>query len=222
MEVPTVEWVQTLTRHQNQIEQQLSSFVDDGKRLVVSSSFQTQSIPLLHLLSQSDHSIEVAFLDTGFHFPETISFRDEIVELLGLDLIAVQGLAMTSECGGNNGLYAVSETACCNLNKVEPMKQLLANYDVWISGVRRNQTSVRGGFAEVMPGPSNTERYHPILTWTDADIAEYRGTHDLPAHPLDALGYGSIGCAPCTEPAENHYRSGRWSSTEKTECGLHL
>lgn len=221
-EVHTVRWVQTLIPDNAQIERQLSSYLADGKRLVVSSSFQTQSLPLLHLLSKLNYKIPVAFLDTSFHFPETLTFRDEVVQLLGLDLITVTGLATQRECGGNNGLYAVSETACCNLNKVEPMKQLLDGFDVWISGVRKDQTVVRQGFNAVMPGPSNSERYHPILSWTDADIAAYRTEHDLPAHPLDSLGYSSIGCVPCTEPDESHYRSGRWSSTEKTECGLHL
>lgn len=213
--------MQTLTPLLQPIEEQLSSYRCKDERVVVSSSFQTQSLPLLHLLSEIAPDTPVAFLDTGFHFPETITFRDEVIGRLGLDLIVVNGLATRKDQPNSAGLYAVSETACCNLNKVEPMHTLLADFDVWVSGVRRSQTSTRDSFDVVMPGPVNTERYHPLLTWTDGDIEKYRAEHELPAHPLDARGFSSIGCAPCTRPSEGNDRSGRWSGTEKTECGLH-
>lgn len=191
-----------------------------GKRIVVSSSFQTHSIPMLHMLQQLHPSLPIAFLDTGYHFPETIAFRDEITELLKLNLVVVNG---HEQKGAHSaGLYVTSETVCCNVNKVEPMNELLEPYDVWISGVRKDQTANRQNFDSVMAGPSNTERYHPMLSWTDVDIETYRATYDLPAHPLEVDGYTSIGCGPCTGLPTGAGRSGRWSDTEKTECGLHL
>ena len=203
------------------IDQMIDGYRRAGQRMVVSSSFQTHSIPLLHILHTMAPEIPVAFLDTGYHFEETITFRDEIVDRLDLNLVIVRGNEAPA-----TGLYITSENQCCTMNKVEPMHELLANYDVWVSGVRAEQTSTRGGFAPTMPGPIDTERYHPMLSWTTGDIEAYRGRFDLPAHPLDALGYRSIGCSPCTSAptvstSSDEDRTGRWSGTAKTECGLH-
>ncbi len=218
-------YMQTTFQLLTDIERAIDRYRADGKDLLVSSSFQTQSIPLLHILSTIDPDIPVAFLDTGYHFPETLAFRDQVAELLDLKLINVQG----HEERGGKGLYVVSNDSCCALNKVEPIHAVLKDFDVWISGVRSDQTDVRSGFTPTMPGPSNTERYHPMLSWTFEDINRYRLELDLPAHPLEALGYRSIGCAPCTkEPmiktisSNDHDRSGRWEGSTKTECGLHL
>ena len=212
------------------IEQDLESYARAGKRLLVSSSFQTHSIPLLHIISTKSPDTPITFLDTGYHFPETLAFRDEVSERLGLELI----LATGTEQPPASGLWATSEDSCCSANKVQPLHDLLVDYDVWVSGVRADQTSTRGAFRSTMPGPVGTERYHPLLSWTTGDIEAYRDKFDLPAHPLDALGYRSIGCAPCTsrpstvtEPSletvqANNDRSGRWSGSDKTECGLHF
>lgn len=216
--------VKTLTDNAADIDRALRHYRSQGQRVVVSSSFQTHSIPLLHLLQQLQPGIPVAFLDTGYHFAETTAFRDHVVSLLDLNLVIVSGERKPER--GTTELYAVDETACCNVNKVEPMHQLLTDYDVWISGVRATQTNVRQHFDKVMAGPANTERYHPMLDWSDTDIASYRRDHDLPSHPLDAAGFASIGCAPCTTIPNEHTnagdRSGRWSQSAKTECGLHL
>lgn len=221
--------MQTLSTSAAEIDRALRDYRDRGQRLVVSSSFQTHSLPLLHLLQHLQPGLPVAFLDTGYHFPETLTFRDEVVALLDLNLVVVSN-CQPQRRRTDTELYAVDESACCNLNKVEPMHQLLADFDVWVSGVRATQTAVRQQFEVTMAGPADTERYHPMLDWSDADIARYRREHSLPAHPLDALGYTSIGCAPCTSvptvvagtDAGTDLRSGRWTLSEKTECGLHL
>ena len=223
---------QAISSHIETIDTMLRDYRRDRKRLLVSSSFQTHSIPLLHIISQLTPDTPVAFLETGYHFAETISFRDEVAELLDLDLVIVRG----NEQPPSSGLYVTSETSCCAVNKVEPLHELLEDFDIWVSGVRADQTSTRSGFSETMPGPVDTERYHPMLYWTTDNIETYRAMFDLPSHPLDALGYRSIGCAPCTTaPLQSSVsaasatttivetdRSGRWSSSSKTECGLHL
>ena len=200
------------------IDLQLRNYEQSGMKVVASSSFQTHSIPMLHLLSRIAPEVHVAFLDTGYHFPETLAFRDEISERLDLNLVNISG----HEPSAGSGLYVSSETACCNVNKVEPLHSLLAGFDVWVSGVRSDQTSNRAGFATVMAGPADTERYHPMLSWSADEIESYRRRFELPAHPLEELGYRSIGCAPCTAVPTVDDRSGRWASTGKTECGLHL
>ena len=218
--------VQTLTSSAAKIDRALRAYRSRGQRLVVSSSFQTHSLPLLHLLQELQPGLPVAFLDTGYHFPETLTFRDEVVARLDLNLIVLGGERPEVATGGRSELYAVDESACCNINKVEPMHQLLRDYDVWVSGVRASQTAVRQRFELTMAGPLDTERYHPMLEWSDDDIADYRRMYNLPAHPLDALGYTSIGCAPCTTVPDKNSdaseRSGRWARSSKTECGLHL
>lgn len=205
------------------IDQQIESYCRSDLRLVVSSSFQTHSIPLLHILHTLMPEIPVVFLDTGYHFPETIAFRDKVAHLLDLNLLVVGG----HESPRSSGLYITSENLCCATNKVDPMHALLADFDVWITGVRGDQTPTRGELSSTMDGPAGTERYHPMLDWSVRDIDAYRKEFDLPAHPLDALGYRSIGCAPCTDLARpstslDTDRTGRWKSTGKTECGLHL
>lgn len=200
------------------VAEQLDRFCADSLTPVATSSFQTQSLPLLHALQQLQPGITIAFLDTGYHFDETIDFRDRVAEQLDLNLLVVSG----HEPANSTPLYVRSENDCCNRNKVEPLHDLMTDHGVWISGVRADQTDVRKRMDPIMPGPRGTLRYHPILDWTGKDIDRYRATYDLPAHPLDALGYRSIGCTPCTTITLDDDRSGRWADSTKTECGLHL
>jgi phosphoadenosine phosphosulfate reductase len=191
--------------------------------VIVSSSFQTQSMPLLHMVSQLPDRLPVYFLDTGFHFPETLEFRDQVADQLGLDLRILEASVTKQAQRTSSGifLWAENPARCCTLNKTLPMQPVLAGCDVWITGVRRDQSTVRNDFAKELPGPHDTVRYHPMLEWTRADVWRYIGEHDLPRHPLELVGYDSIGCAPCTTRPSLDDRSGRWQGQNKTECGLH-
>lgn len=192
--------------------------------MFVTSSFQTHSIPLLHILSRVAEDIDVLFINTGFHFPETMSFRDEVAELLGLNLIDVYSLVPKSQQKDADGqLYFVSDPDyCCFLNKVQPLEPYLMQYDVWITGIRADQSTVRENMKTEQPAPFNTIRFHPILDWSSKQTYEYRKLHQLPEHPLDKKGYQSIGCAPCTRKLDlSDERSARWLGMNKTECGLH-
>ena len=207
------------------IHLKLRAYVQRGLKVFSTSSFQTHSIPLLHILSTSGLDIPVYFLDTGFHFPETLQFRNDITRRLGLNTIHVQSPVPKIAQRDANGkfLYASDPDRCCYLNKVLPLEPILQANDVWINGVRRDQTRFRQSLQEEAPGAHDTLQYHPILDWTSKMIWEYRKIFDLPEHPLDAQGYLSIGCVPCTRKfdPEQAERGGRWSGLTKEECGIH-
>ena len=207
-----------------EIKQQLRSYDEAGKKMFVTSSFQTHSIPLLHLLSVTDIPVDVLFINTGFHFPETIVFRDRMVEELGLNLIDVHPeITKIHQRDSAGQFYFVSDPDyCCYLNKTQPMEAHLMKYDIWINGIRADQNEVRKRLKTTEPAPFDTIRFHPFIDWSDQDIIEYRKKYDLPEHPLDKAGYKSIGCVPCTRKFDHKdERNSRWFGLNKTECGLH-
>jgi phosphoadenosine phosphosulfate reductase len=195
-----------------------------GSKVTASSSFQTQSVPLLHLISQICPEMPVIFLDTGFHFPETLTFRDELQARFGLNLVIARPAKSQLAAQYGGGLYRQDPDLCCYLNKVEPMQRALVGFQGWISGVRRDQTANRKNLPTLETQPTGPLKIYPILNWTREQIHAYIDQHQLPTHPLAAQGYASIGCVPCTRPVlpGGDERSGRWVSSTKTECGLHL
>lgn len=205
--------------------ERFSAYEAEGKRIFLSSSFQSQSLPLLHIVSRHGGQISVVFLDTGYHFPETLAFRDAIVGQLGLNLVNVRPAVPKSDQRTADGrlLFAADTDKCCYLNKVLPLEPYLHAYDVWISGVRSDQSAVRADFNAEQSGPHGILRYHPMIDWTAREVYAYREAHGLPEHPLEKQGYLSIGCMPCTRTfaASLDDRGGRWSGQSKTECGLH-
>ena len=213
------------------IHKQLERYEQENLRIFASSSFQTQSLPLLHILSVHRPSIEIVFLDTGYHFPETLEFRDQVAEMLDLKVTSVRSNIPKSNQRMPDGrlLFAANADHCCYLNKVEPLEPFLRSHDIWISGVRADQSVVRANMKKTLPGPYGVMRYHPMLDWSAKDIFDYRAHFGLPAHPLEAQGYLSVGCMPCTRPyldsldgsADGISRNGRWAGQTKTECGLH-
>jgi phosphoadenosine phosphosulfate reductase len=206
------------------IKEKLSGYKAQGKKAFISSSFQSHSLPLLHIVSRIDNSIPVYFLNTGFHFPETIAFRYEIEKLFGLNIIdAVSPVSKTGQRDDQGKFFFVNNPDhCCYLNKVLPMEPVLEKHDVWINGVRRDQTKFRSQLQEEELLADGKLRYHPILDWTSKMIWEYRKEFQLPTHPLEEKGYLSIGCMPCTRSIEetSEARGGRWAGMSKEECGI--
>lgn len=196
-----------------------------GEGLVASSSFQTQSIPLLHLISQTIPQTPVIFVDTGFHFPETLAYRDELTALFNLNLEIVQPEIYGEEFVGNFGeMYQHNPDACCLYNKVVPLHTRLKQAKAWISGIRRDQTAGRQNAAVVEIHPTLLlVKINPMVAWTAEQICRYINQHGFPRHPLWAQGYRSIGCQPCTSPTnlEEDARDGRWRGQQKSECGMH-
>lgn len=210
------------------IGDKLESYREDGRRMFATSSFQTTSVVLLHILSIRARDVPVYFLDTGYHFPETLEFKRELEGRLGLEVRSLRSEVsrLLQRDARKRLLFASDPDSCCYLNKVAPLEPVLAAHDIWINGIRASQSPGRAAFQVEQSTRRGTVRYHPLLDWTAAMLDEYRRRHDLPAHPLDALGYGSVGCEPCTRRAATgggaDDRSGRWAGLTKTECGLHL
>jgi phosphoadenosine phosphosulfate reductase len=208
----------------NQIKAKIEEYKAQGKTLFTSSSFQTHSIPLLHILSETDRSIPVYFLNTGYHFPETLTFRDQISSMLNLNLINLKPETpkiMQLDPDGKL-LFTSDPEHCCFLNKTQPMERVMVQYDVWINGIRGDQNTHRNTMQSEQTAKYGIIRFHPIIDWTNKDIFEYRKKFNLPEHPLESKGYLSIGCEPCTRKLdpEMDAREARWYGLNKTECGL--
>ena len=207
-----------------EIKEQLESYKARGLKLFNTSSFQTHSVVLLHIISRVDKTIPIFFINTGYHFPETIAYRDRITELLGLNVKDVFSSTPKSQQKDANGrlLFTSDPDYCCYLNKTQPLEPILAEYDVWINGVRADQSSVRKEFKIEEKAPFNSIRFHPMLDWTPKMIHYYLEEYKIPRHPLEEKGYFSIGCEPCTRAfdADLDERGGRWFGLKKSECGL--
>lgn len=207
-------------------ETYLDKYAQKNWRVFASSSFQTHSIPMLHIISSIDKSIPIYFLNTGYHFPESLEYRDQITNLYNLNLVDLRSTVDASAQRDSSGklLFATDPDHCCYINKTAPMDSVLSEFDVWITGVRRDQNANRKNFSIESGGPKNTTRFHPMLDWNNKMIFEYISHFKIPKHPLEKQGYLSIGCAPCTKKfdlTDPNNRGGRWAGLKKTECGLH-
>ena len=209
----------------NKIEEQLISYKNSGKKLFTTSSFQTHSTVLLHIISRIDKTIPVYCLNTGYLFGETLEYRNTISSAFGLNVITINPEVPKSLQKDYEGrlLFVADPDRCCHYNKVMPMEPLLVDHDVWINGVRADQSSVRKAMKTEQKAKHGCLRYHPMLEWTNKMIFDYIKEFDLPKHPLDARGYTSIGCEPCTRrpTLEMMERESRWYGQNKVECGLH-
>ncbi len=199
-------------------------------RFAVTSSFGADSAILLSLVAQVDPDLPVLFLDTGFHFAESLAYRHTLARRLGLrNIIDVRPELGVAEQAARYGgaLYHRDPDVCCALRKVAPLDESLDGYDGWATGLRRSQTPDRADTPVVAwadRGGRKLVKVAPLAAWTPADVAGHRRLHDLPTHPLAERGFSSIGCAPCTRqvaPGEDP-RAGRWAGRSKTECGIHL
>ena len=194
-------------------------------RAALVSSFGTQSVVLLHLVAAVDRAVPIIFLDTGKLFPETLRHRDAVVARLGLtDVRSVQpDPRMLAQQDPLGGLWASDPDACCGLRKVVPQACALEGFDLILTGRKRYQTLVRARLPILEATPDGRLRCNPLADWDAASIEAYRLAQGLPAHPLAAAGYPSIGCHHCTDrvmPGEDA-RAGRWRGRGKSECGMH-
>jgi phosphoadenosine phosphosulfate reductase len=187
-----------------------------GDDLVLAASFQ--DCVLIDLAVQVAPQIEVVFLDTQYHFAETLWYVDEIRNRYDLNLRVMQ-----PEVAPDN-LWQRDPDACCALRKVEPLARALEGKSAWMTGLRRVEAATRANAPIVSYDIGRgMVKVNPLATWTDADVAGYVRDRGLPVHPLADRGYRSIGCWPCSHPVGDgeHARAGRWAGTDKIECGLH-
>lgn len=203
----------------------MHSYSENGMKMFTTSSFQTHSMALLHIISESSLDIPVYFINTGYHFPETVSYKEKMTEVLGLQVIDLQSETpkiMQKDASGRL-LFTSDPDYCCYLNKTQPMEKVLQAHDIWINGVRKDQNNFRGTLEVEEPAPYNSLRFHPMLAWSAKDVFKYIKDHNIPRHPLDKKGYLSIGCEPCTRKRHPDIdeREARWYGMNKTECGLH-
>ena len=192
----------------------------------VVTSFGAESAVMLHLIAEVAPDAPVIFIDTGFHFDETLAYRDELVSHLGLVNVRTVGLDPLSEKRSDSArdLHLNDPDACCQLRKVKVLDHALMIYDGWISGQKRYQSHERSKIDRVEWDSARGKwKFNPLADWDTADLVTYQTEHIMPAHPLASAGYLSVGCSPCTTPvtAGEEPRAGRWRQHEKLECGLH-
>jgi phosphoadenosine phosphosulfate reductase len=207
------------------IKERLESYKASGKTMFTTSSFQSHSLVLLHILSRIDRSIPVYFINTGFHFPETVRFKDQIADQFGLNIIDLKSDVpkfMQRDAEGKL-LFTSDPDHCCHLNKTQPVDAILLSHDIWINGVRADQSAIRAAMREEQPAKHGCVRFHPMLDWNSRSIWQYQKEYNLPKHPLEEKGFVSIGCEPCTRKLdpEMQEREARWFGMNKVECGLH-
>ena len=210
----------------------LSGAVDHATRLVadnlrdavnpcITCSFQAEDVVLVHMVRQLRADIPVLFLDTVHHFAQTYAYRDELARSWNLNLVNLRAVEPSP------GLWQQSTDACCAKHKVEPLFSALEQYDVWLTGLRRQQSPSRANLAEVepfrLPSGNLVRKVSALAAWTTRDVWQYAKANGIPLLPLYELGYTSIGCEPCTsvplDPEDP--RSGRWGG-QKLECGIHI
>jgi phosphoadenosine phosphosulfate reductase len=177
------------------------------------------------MLTRIAPTAPIVFINTGFHFPETLAYRDELVRRFGFNLVELHPVMPREEFARTHGLdlYARDPDLCCQINKVEPLKRHLVGVRGWINGRRRDQGASRRGVGVVEAYEGGLYKINPLATWTSRDTYYYLERHGIPTHPLFEKGYASIGCAPCTRPIlpGEDERAGRWAGSDKTECGIH-
>ena len=196
--------------------------------LALASAFQAEGTCVMHMATRIRPDVPVLFLETGFHFAETLEFKRRVTELLDLNVVELAGehTPDTQRVTFGPRLYERDPERCCQINKVEPMLEALRGREAWVTAFRRDSSPTRAAAPivdryELEPG-SWIVKVNPVATWTRRDTWAYLKEHELPHNPLYDLGYASIGCAPCTRlslPGE-HEREGRWAGLSKWECGI--
>lgn len=191
----------------------------DASKILYTSSFGTTAAILLKMISSINPDQKIYFLDTTYHFLETIQYKEDLTAQLNLNVERVLPEAWKNEFTQKDKTWTKDPDLCCSVNKVEPMDQLKEGQDVWISGLLSYQNTHRKSL-DVFEEKGGIIKFYPILDMSEQDVQQYFKENNLPSHPLEAQGYHSIGCAQCTVKGKG--RSGRWSNTNKSECGLHL
>jgi len=213
--------LETLNRKYNDLspEERIAElyidFPDD--RVLMTSSFGTTSVFLLNLYQRVNPNQPVHFINTGYHFKETIRYKEELKRSMNLNVIDVLPEPNESEFTRRDETWSKDPDLCCQLNKVKPIEKIKANFDVWVSGLTRYQNDFRRKLSVFEQ--NGILRFYPLIDVPKEDMEEYISRHSLPVNPLKFQGYESVGCTHCTFKGSS--RNGRWLGMEKTECGLH-
>ncbi len=199
------------------VEQLYKDF--DAKDIMLTSSFAATSAFLLKVFSDVNNKQKIYFIDTGYHFPETLIYKQYLTQLYDLDVVEVKAKAEDHNQTLMEEMWKKNPDKCCSINKVEPLQVIKGNYKIWVSGLMRWQSDFRESL-DFFEERNNITKFYPLLDIDFNGRDEFIMRHHLPFHPLKNKGYSSVGCSHCTVPGDD--RSGRWNNAPKTECGLHL
>jgi phosphoadenosine phosphosulfate reductase len=198
-----------------------------GQRLTMATAFGAEGCCLIHLLAELAPTVRVFNLDTGYQFPETLELRERLRERYGIAVEFVRPKLSVAEYETKHAgpLYVYQPDQCCHDRKIVPLRKALVGYDAWVSAIRKDQTEHRAAAAVVQwDGKFGLHKVNPLLSWTRKDVWAFVHKHEVPYNPLHDRNYPSIGCWPCTRAVleGEDERAGRWSGTDKKECGLHV
>jgi phosphoadenosine phosphosulfate reductase len=189
------------------------------EEVLFTSSFGTKSVVMLTLVSRANQRQKVHMLNTGYHFPETLAYKDTLAELTGLEVVEIHPDPQRHQLTQETQMWDSQPGRCCHYNKVMPLKVVKAEHTVWMSGGHSYQTMNRAAM-EIFEEEDGLIHFHPLIDITEGEFLYLLERDKLPRHPLEAQGYGSIGCHHCTRPGQG--RAGRWAGKDKDECGLHV
>ena len=199
------------------VEQLYKDFAQED--IMLTSSFAATSAFLLKVFSDVNPSQKIYFIDTGYHFQETIIYKEYLTKLYNLNVHEVQAEQSKHNVTRETQMWKKDPNRCCNINKVEPLQEIKDKYKVWVSGLMKWQSDFRSTL-DIFEDKGEIIKFYPLLDIDFEGRDAFISQHHLPFHPLKSKGYTSIGCTNCTVPSED--RSGRWNNSPKTECGLHL
>lgn len=200
------------------VDARVAQVFNTFRDVLVTSSFGTTSAVLLHLVSRIRPECPIYFIDTGYHFEETLDYKNRLSRLLGLNVIDLRPAPAAHVKTLNKQLWNKDPDACCRVNKIEPLQNIKNQYKVWMSGLIGFQNRYRNTL-QIVDDDQELLKFYPLIDFNSALVDEYIENHGLPQHPLKKYGYASVGCTHCTMPGTG--REGRWSDDSKTECGLH-
>ena len=199
-------------------EERIREIYKDFNKVLFTSSFGTTAIYLLHLFHKVKPEEKIYFLDTTYHFNETITYQEELTKLWNLNVVDIKPEEWKNKFTLDDKTWSTDPDLCCSINKVEPMEKIKADYEVWVSGLMGSQNTHRENL-KIVEQKENIIKFYPIIDKTEEDTKLYMKENNLPEHPLLSQGFHSVGCVHCT--VAGHGRTGRWSNKSKTECGLH-
>lgn len=191
----------------------------DADDIMLTSSFSATSAFLLKVFSDINKDQIIYFINTGYHFKETLIYKEYLTQLYELNVIDIQAEQNKHAFTQATEMWKAQPNRCCHINKVEPLDFIKDNYSIWVSGLMRWQSDFRSSLNFFEPR-ENMVKFYPLLDIDFVERDNFIRDHHLPFHPLKSKGYSSIGCEHCTVPSDD--RSGRWNNSPKTECGLHL
>jgi phosphoadenosine phosphosulfate reductase len=230
--LPTDELVAlNLAFESSQPQQMLRWALEDAglERIAIASAFQAEGTVVMHMATRIRPDVPILFLETGYQFAETLAFKQQLTEMLDLNVVDLVGEYSVDGQERSFGprLYERDPELCCELNKVRPMFRALEELDLWITAFRRDSSPTRSGSPFIQQYELEPGRFilklNPMAAWTNRRVLDYLNENGLPRNPLYELGYSSIGCAPCTRvrlPGEPE-RAGRWAGLSRWECGIH-